>query len=206
VECFKGGPIVRKLLVSSFVSLDGVVESPMTWGSRFFDDECREYAHRKLDDVEFFLLGRKAYEAFVPAWPTVTGNAYIDRINALKKLVVSTTLHEVKWNASLLKGNVAKELVALKSQAGGHVLKYGVTALDRTLSDNGLVDEYDLWIMPTRVGQGKRAFANVDGDKLNLGLIGTHEFGNGVVVLKYRPTDSGNKTTRRMRGQLPGRT
>jgi dihydrofolate reductase len=110
---------MRKLLVSSFVSLDGVVESPMTWGSRFFDDECREYALRKLDDVEFFLLGRKAYEEFVPVWPTVTGNAYMDRINGLKKLVVSTTLDEVKWNASLLKGDVAKELAALKSQTGG---------------------------------------------------------------------------------------
>jgi hypothetical protein len=75
---------MRKLLVSSFVSLDGVVESPMTWSSRFFDDECREYAYRKLGDVEFFLLGRKAYEAFVPAWPAITGNAYIDRINGLK--------------------------------------------------------------------------------------------------------------------------
>lgn len=178
---------MRKLLVSSFVSLDGVVESPMTWGSRFFDDECREYALRKLDDVEFFLLGRKAYEAFVPAWPTLTGNTYIDRINGLKKLVASTTLDEVKWNASLLKGDVAKELAALKSQTSGHILKYGVTALDRTLLDNKLVDEYDLWIMPTRVGPGKRAFADIDSDKLNLELVRTHQFGNGVVVLTYRP-------------------
>jgi dihydrofolate reductase len=178
---------MRKLLVSSFVSLDGVVESPMTWASRFFDDECREYAHRKLDDVEFFLLGRKACEAFVPAWPTITGNAYIDRINGLKKLVASTTLDEVKWNASLLKGDVAKELAALKSQTGGHVLKYGVTALDRTLLDNKLVDEYDVWIMPTRVGQGKRAFADIDTNKLNLELIRTQQFANGVVALTYHP-------------------
>jgi len=137
-----------------------------------------------MTSSSFFSAARPT---FVPTWPAVTGNAYIDRINALKKLVASTTLHEVKWNASLLKGNVAKELVALKRQAGGHVWKYGLTALDRTLLDNGLVDEYELWIMPTRVGQGKRAFADVDGDKLNLELIGTHKFGNGVVVLKYRP-------------------
>jgi dihydrofolate reductase len=178
---------MRKLLVSSFVSLDGVVKSPMTWASRFFDDECREYAHRKLDDVEFFLLGRKAYEAFVPAWPTITGNAYIDRINRLKKLVASTTLDKVKWNDSLFKGDVAKELAALKSQTGGHILKYRVTALDRTLLDSRLVDEYDLWIMPTHVGQGKRAFADIDTNKLNLELIRTHQFGNGVVALTYRP-------------------
>jgi dihydrofolate reductase len=178
---------MRKLLVSSFVSLDGVVESPMSWGSRFFDDECRGYALRKLDDVEFFLLGRKAYEEFIAVRPTVTGNAYVDRINGLKKLLAPTALDEVKWTASLLKGYVAKELAALKSQTGGHILKYGVTALDRTLLDNKLVGEYDLWIMPTRVGPGKRAFADIDSERLNLELIRTQQFGNGVVVLTYYP-------------------
>lgn len=176
---------MRKLLVSSFVSLDGVVESPMTWASRFFDDECRDYAHRKLEDVEFFLLGRKGYEAFAP-WTGVSGNAYIDRINGLKKLVASRTLNEVKWNASLLKGDVAKALAALKSQTGGNILKYGVTALDRTLLNQNLVDEYDLWIMPTCVGQGKRAFADIAADQVNLELIRTHRFRNGVVTLTYR--------------------
>jgi len=67
---------MRKLLVSSFVSLDGVVESPMAWAHRFFGDECSEYAYHKLDDVEFFLLGRKAYETFLPVWPNITGNVY----------------------------------------------------------------------------------------------------------------------------------
>ena len=70
---------MRKLLVSSLVSLDGVVESPMTWASRFFDNECTEYALHKLDDVEFFLLGRKAYQTLAPVWSTIKGNAYIDR-------------------------------------------------------------------------------------------------------------------------------
>jgi dihydrofolate reductase len=178
---------MRKLLVGSFVSLDGVVESPMNWASRFFDNECTEYALRKLDDVEFFLLGRKAYETLAPVWSTITGNAYIDRINGLKKLVASTTLDKVAWNASLLKGDVAKELAKLKGQGGGHIMKYGITALDRTLLYNGLVDEYDLWIVPTRVGQGKRAFADIEADKLNLELVRTHRFANGVVILTYRP-------------------
>ena len=178
---------MRKLIVASFISLDGVVESPMTWASRFFDDEGRAYALCKLDDVEFFLLGRKAYETFAPVWSTASGNAYTDRINGLKKLVASRTLTEVTWNASLLKGDVAKELAALKRQDGGHILKYGVTALDRTLIENKLVDEYDLWIMPTRVGQGKRAFADVESNQLDLELLRTHRFANGVVVLTYRP-------------------
>jgi len=178
---------MRKLLVSSFVSLDGVVESPMAWAHRFFGDECSEYAYHKLDDVEFFLLGRKAYETFLPVWPNITGKVYIDRINRLKKLVASTTLGDVAWNASLLKGDIAEELAALKSQDGGHIIKYGVTALDRTLLDHKLVDEYDLWIMPTRVGQGKRAFADIEADKLDLELVRTHRFANGVMALTYHP-------------------
>jgi dihydrofolate reductase len=101
--------------------------------------------------------------------------------------VASTTLDEVAWNASLLKGDMAKELAKLKRENGGHIMKYGVTALDRTLLDNKLVDEYDLWIIPTRVGQGKRAFADVEAGKLNLELVRTHRFANGVVILTYRP-------------------
>ena len=69
----------------------------------------------------------------------------------------------------------------------GHIMKYGVTALDRTLLYNGLVDEYSLWVIPTRVGQGKRAFADIEADKLDLELVGTHRFANGVVILTYRP-------------------
>ena len=159
----------------------------MTWASPFFEDESREHALRKLDDVEFFLLGRVAYETFAPVWSTITGNAYIDRLNGLKKLVASTTLDEVAWNASLVKGDVAKELAKLNQENGGHIMKYGITALDRTLLDNGLVDEYDLWIVPTRVGQGKRAFADIQADELNLELVRTHRFANGVVILTYRP-------------------
>jgi dihydrofolate reductase len=101
-------------------------------------------------------------------------------------------------------GRRGQELATLKSQAGGHILKYGVSKLDRTLLHNGLVDEYDLWIMPTRVGQGKRAFADVDADKLNLEFIRTHQFGNGVVILKYRPASSVTKPSKTKQGSLLG--
>ena len=178
---------MRKLVVSSFVSLDGVVESPMTWGARFFDDECREYAHRKLDNVEFFLFGRVAYETFVPRGPASPGNAYLDRINELKKLVASRTLDNVTWNASLLKGDVGQELAEIKRQPGGNIMKYGITLLDKTLWRHKLVDECELWIMPTHVGQGKRAFDDVDPNSLDLELVRTHQFANGVITLTSRP-------------------
>ncbi|MBV8098474.1 MAG: dihydrofolate reductase family protein [Verrucomicrobia bacterium] len=178
---------MRKLIVSSFISLDGVVESPMTWASPFFDEECKEYAYQQLADVEFFLLGRVAYQTFSAVWPQIKGDKYIDRINALKKLVVSRTLKEVAWNASLIAGDAATELAKIKQERGGNIMKYGVTQLDQALLAAKLVDEYELWIMPTRVGEGKRVFADVNASLIDLELAGTYQFKNGVVVLKYFP-------------------
>ncbi|WP_246689075.1 dihydrofolate reductase family protein [Mesorhizobium sp. WSM4310] len=109
----------------------------------------------------------------------------MDRINGMKKLVASTTLKSVGWNATLLDGDVAESLAALKRQPGGDILKYGVSQLDRTLLCAGLVDEYHLSIVPTRVGHGKRAFEDVG--SISLDLAGTHRFDNGVVTLTYVP-------------------
>lgn len=177
---------MRKLVVSSFVSLDGVVESPMTWASRYFDDECSRYALEKLGNVEYFLLGRVAYETFSPVWSQVKGNPYMDRINGLKKLVASKTIKDCSWNATLIAGDVSTELRAIKHQSGGDMMKYGITQLDQTLLASRLVDEYHLWIMPLCVGEGKRAFADVDPSLVNLQLFATHTFKNGVVTLSYR--------------------
>lgn len=125
---------VRKLLVSSFVSLDGVIEAPMSWVGAHFDAECKEYAYNKLANVEFFLLGRLTYEMFSARWPQIKGDKYIDRINGLKKLVVSRTLKNVAWNASLIAGDVAAELATIKKQPGANIMKYGISDLDRTSS------------------------------------------------------------------------
>src|SRR5215510_358302 len=118
---------MRKLTVSSFVSLDGVIESPMTWTMPFFDEESKEYAYTQLADVEFLLLGRTTYELFSARWPQIKGDKYFDRINGLKKLVASTTLKEVAWNASVISGEVAATLKALKQQDGGTIMKYGIS-------------------------------------------------------------------------------
>ncbi|TPL77958.1 dihydrofolate reductase [Mesorhizobium sp. B2-3-13] len=175
---------MRRLIVSSFVSLDGVIEAPMTWALPFFVGENVDHALQALSDVEFFLLGRVTYEMFFARWPGIKG-PYMDRINGLKKLVASTTLKTVSWNAALINGDVAEALAALKRQPGGDILKYGVSQLDRTLLSAGLVDEYHLSIVPTWVGHGKRAFDDVG--SINLDLVGTHRFDNGVVTLIYVP-------------------
>lgn len=178
---------MRKLLVSSFVSLDGVIEAPMSWVGAHFDAECKDYAYNKLAEIEFFLLGRLTYEMFSARWPQIKGDKYIDRINGLKKLVASRTLKDVTWNASLISGDVAAELANIKKQPGANIMKYGISDLDRTLLAHKLVDEYHLWIIPKYVGEGKHAFDDVDPAILNLELLDTHRFRNGVVALTYAP-------------------
>ncbi|MGF0248666.1 dihydrofolate reductase family protein, partial [Rhodococcus erythropolis] len=85
-------------------------------------------------------------------------------LNGMKKLVASRTLKKTAWNASLIEGDVAAELARIKQQPGGNIVKYGITSLDRTLRAAGLVDEYQIWVIPKVVGEGKRAFEDVDND------------------------------------------
>jgi dihydrofolate reductase len=178
---------MRKLIVSSFISLDGVIESPMTWTTPFFDDESKEYAYKQLADVEFLLLGRVTYELFSARWPQIKGDKYFDRINGLKKLVASTTLKDVTWNASVMSGEVAATLRALKEQDGGTIMKYGISQLDGTLLANNLVDEYALWIVPTVVQRGKRAFEDVGSSLPKLDLVDVRRFNSGSAILRYSP-------------------
>jgi dihydrofolate reductase len=178
---------MRKLSVGCLVALDGVISSPERWAMPFFDEECVEYSMEQLADVDLFLLGRVAYQELSARWSGVQGNPYLDRINALPKLVASTTLKDVGWNASLVDGDIATAVAQAKKQPGKNIIKYGVSQLDRTLVEHRLVDEYKIWIMPTWVGDGKRLFEFVDPAKLKLDLLSTHRFRNGVLVLTYAP-------------------
>ena len=177
---------MRKLVVGSFVSLDGVVGSPMQWATPFFSEEAVEHAYQKAGEADYFLLGRKTYEMFAAKWPTLTGK-YIDRMNGLRKLVATRTLTTATWNAEIIKGDVVETIASLKREPGGTLLKYGLTQLDQTLLEAGLIDEFQLSIIPTKVGAGKRAFEDIDPALLKLELSDTHRFENGVVLLTYVP-------------------
>ncbi|HEU5080743.1 MAG TPA: dihydrofolate reductase family protein [Opitutaceae bacterium] len=176
---------MRKLIESTFVSLDGVVESPEKWANPFFEGEAKQYALKKLDDVDTFLLGRASYEKFSAKWPLIRGDEYFDKINRLPKLVVSSSQQQLTWNAQLVSGDVAKELTTLKNKPGKSILKYGTTLLDRTLFEHGLVDELNLWIMPIVLGVGRRLFEGVDPSRINLRPTGIKEFANGVVIHNF---------------------
>ncbi len=124
---------MRKLVESTFVTLDGVISSPEKWGPPYWDDEHNSYAHDLLFASDALLLGRATYEGFAEAWPSRTGDEYSDRINSLPKHVASTTLQETGWNATLITGDVADEVAELKRQPGENILKFGTGQLDRTL-------------------------------------------------------------------------
>ena len=177
---------VRELVVSEFLSLDGVMEDPQ-WTFRYWNDEIAAFKHDELFNAGALLLGRVTYEGFADAWPGRAGqNDYADRMNAIPKHVVSTTLDEAGWNNStLIKENVADEIANLKEQAGQDLLLFGSGDLTQTLIDHDLVDRYQLLIYPLVLGGGQRLFT---GDyNLSLDLVDTKAFSSGVVLVTYRP-------------------
>lgn len=186
---------MRKLVVSEFVSLDGVMEDPGGaekfehggWTMPYFSDEAGKLKFDELLASDALLLGRVTYEGFAKAWPTMEGTGeFGERMNSLPKYVVSTTLKEVEWNNSrLITGNVVEEVSALKQQPGQDILVGGSAALVQTLRQHGLVDEYCLLVFPVVLGSGKRLFDG--GNKTGLRLVETQAFGSGVVLLRYQP-------------------
>jgi dihydrofolate reductase len=187
--------IMRKLSVSTLVTLDGVVQDPggfgetedAGWANAYFDAEAGRLAYEHLLATDVFLLGRETYELFKQHWTRVHEGEYAARINSMPKLVASTTLHEpLEWNARLIEGDIAAEIAKLKREGGGEILMYGSPTLMRTLAAHNLVDEYKLWVHPIVLGGGKRLFA--DGfDKSSLELVDVKSLSTGVVILTYRP-------------------
>jgi dihydrofolate reductase len=191
---------VRKVIVSEFVTLDGVMEDPGGtegfehggWAFQF--DRGPEGDKFKVDELaaaDALLLGRVTYEGFAAAWPQMeeqTGE-YGAWMNGYPKHVASTTLQEpLEWNNStLIKGDVAEEVSRLKEQPGKDILLFGSAQLVHTLMEHDLIDEYRLMIFPVAVGTGKRLFADV-GQMKALRLVDTQPVGpDGVLVLTYEP-------------------
>jgi dihydrofolate reductase len=176
---------MRKLVESTFVTLDGVISSPQNWSPPYWDEEHAAYAQRLLFASDALLLGRVTYEGFAQAWPTRSGDEYTDRINSMPKYVASTTLTDTTWNATVLKGDVADAVAELKQQPGENILKFGTGVLDRTLMQHGLVDEFHFWMFPAVAGSGDRLLDGID--TTHLDLADTTRFASGIVVLTFTP-------------------
>ena len=177
---------MRKLIESTLVSLDGVIEAPERWA--IFDDEATQRSMQELDNYDAFVMGRVTYERFRHNWSASGGNRYFDRIAAMPKYVASRSLDEVTWNASLLGPDIVTAIRDLKAQPGKDLIKYGNSRLDATLLRAQLVDELRLWIMPVVVGSGQRIFEDVEASSLKLTLTDASKLRNGSVVLTYTPS------------------
>jgi dihydrofolate reductase len=177
---------MRKLIESTLVSLDGVIESPDRWAP--FDQEAGQLAMRDLDDYDAFVMGREGYERLRALWAPVTGNPYIEKINAMPKYVASQSLTEVAWNATLLGPDIVGAIGQLKAQPGKDLIKYGTSRLDSTLLGARLIDELRLWIMPVVVGSGQRLFEGIDASSLRLQLANVRKLEAGSVILTYMPS------------------
>ena len=184
-----------KIVVSEFVSLDGVMEDPGGaegfkhggWTFQFGSAEQEQWKYEELFKADALLLGRRTYQGFAAAWPTMPGTgAYGERINSMPKYVVSTTLTEMTWNATLLKGDLAEELPRLKQEINQDILMFGSAQLVHTLIARDLIDEYRLMIFPVVLGSGKRLFPEGD-EKKTLKLAESKPFASGVAVLTYQP-------------------
>jgi len=185
---------MRKVVVSEFVSLDGVMEDPGGaekfehggWTMSYWGEAIGKVKFDELFASDALLLGRVTYQGFAAAWPGRTDEAgFADRMNSLPKYVVSTTLEEVPWtNSQLVKGNIVKEISKLKQQPGQDILIAGSGALVQTLMQHDLIDAYRLLVYPVVLGSGKRLFR--DGSKATLRLVETRTFPSGVVLLEYQ--------------------
>ena len=181
---------MRRVIASEFVSLDGVMEDP-SWTFRFMEEARDRFKYDELAAADALLLGRLTYEGFAAAWPQMaeqTGE-YGAWMNGYPKHVASTTLEEpLEWNATLIKGDIAGGVAALKEQPGKDILVFGSADLVNTLAQHDLIDEYRLMVFPVVVGKGKRLFR--EGlDTKAMRLVDTTIFDSGTVVLTYRPAE-----------------
>jgi dihydrofolate reductase len=180
---------MRMIVVSMYVSLDGVVEEP-AWTAPYWNDEISKFKYDELFESDALLLGRVTYQGFAKSWPTMTGTGdFGERMNSLPKYVASRTLHETEWNATLMKGDIAAEVSRLKQKPGMNLLTYGSADFVRTLMQHDLVDEYRPLVYPVVLGTGKRLFK--DGSQATLKLVETRALSSGVALLTYQPVRKG---------------
>jgi dihydrofolate reductase len=183
-----------RLVVTEFISLDGVVEAPggedfkyPGWSFEF--DRGEDGNKFKLDEAleaEALLIGRRTYESFAGAWPGREGS-FADKFNSMSKYVVSSTLENPEWNnTTVLKGDPVEEVSKLRQRPGGDIVVHGSAQLVQTLLEHDLVDELRLMIFPVVLGTGKRLFGETS-DKKRLRLTDSKTVGDGITICIYEP-------------------
>lgn len=185
----------KKIMVTEYISLDGVIEDPVgmensglgNWTGPFSrGPEGDRFKLEELLAADCLIFGRVTYDAFAAAWPQQK-NDFANCMNSLPKYVASSTLKKATWEKSTIwNGDIVSAARSLKAQSDGEALIYGSASIVHQLAPAGLIDEYRLMIYPTILGGGKRLF--VDGTKSMLSLAESRQLGGGIVLLRYRTT------------------
>ncbi len=177
-----------RIVVSEFLSLDGVMEAPQNWHFPFISPDMAAATTAQILEADALLLGRATYEEFAGQWPSKHNNEYgiANKLNAMPKFVVSNSLETVSWNnTAVIRGQVLEAVAELKRTVNGTISVTGSATLIEALKHAGLIDEYQLMVHPIIVGHGKRLFADVAGTA-QLKLTDSRTFQSGVIELTYQ--------------------
>ena len=182
---------MRQLINSTYITLDGVVEGPHLWPSlkAGTSGEGDRIQTDLLETCDIVLMGRRTYDVFAPAWTSRSGDPYSDRINTMRKVVVSTTLTDPQWaNTEVVAGDVVARVRKLKDEDGGNIVQYGFGDVSRLLLEHGLFDQMQLWIHPQLVGPSDAAdLLYRPGMAATFELVDSQVLSNGIILATYRP-------------------
>jgi dihydrofolate reductase len=177
-----------RLVATEYISLDGVFEEPGHWSGPYFNDEAGQFKFDELRASDALLLGRRTYEGFAKAWPTMEGTGDFGvKMNTMPKYVVSSTLRDPKWaGTKVVGGDAVGEVRKLKAMPGKDLLLAGSGQLFRALMQANLIDLYRFMLHPVVLGKGKRLFEDGSGERV-LGVPETKRFASGIMILEYQP-------------------
>ena len=180
---------MRKIINSTYISLDGVIERPQDWpsvGER--GTKGNDMQAELALSCDALIMGRRTYEGFAPVWPTRSGDPVSDHINAMPKYVVSTTLRDPEWtNTHVIDSDVVGEIARLKESSGKDIVQYGYRPLSRLLLEHGMLDELRLWIHPLILGSGSPSdLLFGESPAVGFQLTDVTTLSNGIVILSYQ--------------------
>jgi dihydrofolate reductase len=180
---------VRKLINSTYITLDGVIQDPHLWPSLDHPSDPRwdQIQTDLLLSCEALIMGRRTYEGFAPVWQARSGDPFSNHINSMPKYVVSTTLHDPSWpNTQVIASDPAAAIKQLKDSAGKDIVQYGFGPLSRLMLEHGLLDDLRLWVHPLIVGRGSSTdLLFGQSPAVGFNLVGSTTLSNGIIILNY---------------------